>query len=164
MGSSFSANAAHRQHGAHVHGVATLSVALEDHTLNVEFESPAVNLVGFEHAPADDRQRQAVAQAAQQLRNPAALFALADAAHCVSVSTTVNSALLDAPAANGEHRHADFNATYGFRCAQPQALRTLEVRLFALFEGIQKIDAQWLTAGAQSATVLTPEHFRITLQ
>jgi len=162
-------NAAHRQHGAHVHGVATLTVALEDHQLDVEFESPAINLLGFEHAPRDEQQRRAVRQAAQRLREPSALFAFTEAAHCVSVGTKVNSALLETPedkqdGDDGEHHHADFNAVYGFRCEQPQALRSVAVHLFKQFGGIRKINAQWLTATAQNASVLTPGEYRITLQ
>ena len=34
---------------AHIHGLATLTLALEGNSLEIEFESPAANLVGFEH-------------------------------------------------------------------------------------------------------------------
>lgn len=43
-------------HETHVHGVATLNVLLEDHAVFMEFESPAMNLWGFEHAPVNDEQ------------------------------------------------------------------------------------------------------------
>lgn len=171
----------HRQHGPHQHGVATLTLALADHTLDVEFESPAVNLVGFEHAPRDAGQQRAVANAMQQLRSPAALLALSKDAHCSAVTAAVTSSLQNSPAqaeqenAHGnvhahndgdddEHHHADINATYRFQCDQPQALHSVDVRLFATFSGIEKINAQWLTATTQNAKVLTPTDQRITLQ
>ena len=36
-------------HGAHVHGIAQLQIAVEKNTLEMHFESPAMNIVGFEH-------------------------------------------------------------------------------------------------------------------
>lgn len=51
------------QHGAHVHGVAKLDIAIEERTALVEFRSPAESIVGFEHkaATAADQQKQAKA-------------------------------------------------------------------------------------------------------
>jgi Protein of unknown function (DUF2796) len=43
--------AEHREHGPHVHGVAQLNVALDGNVLWIELNSPAMNIVGFEHAP-----------------------------------------------------------------------------------------------------------------
>ena len=41
-------HAEHASLGAHEHGVAQLNVALDGNTLEIELESPAMNLVGFE--------------------------------------------------------------------------------------------------------------------
>lgn len=40
--------------GAHVHGVAALNIVLEGDDLDVMLESPAMNVVGFEHKPVSD--------------------------------------------------------------------------------------------------------------
>ena len=43
---------AHEEHAsldAHEHGVASLNVALDGQTLEIQLQSPAMNLVGFEH-------------------------------------------------------------------------------------------------------------------
>ena len=45
---------AHGTLGAHEHGVAKLNVVLDDNTLELELDSPAMNLVGFEHAASSD--------------------------------------------------------------------------------------------------------------
>ena len=37
------------QHDAHFHGLAELMVVAEDNTLELEFTSPAMSIVGFEH-------------------------------------------------------------------------------------------------------------------
>ncbi|MGB1290473.1 MAG: ZrgA family zinc uptake protein, partial [Porticoccaceae bacterium] len=34
---------------AHVHGLSQLTIAVEGETVELEFSSPAMNLVGFEH-------------------------------------------------------------------------------------------------------------------
>ena len=39
------------QLGAHVHGKVVVNLALEGNTLRVELDAPAINVVGFEHAP-----------------------------------------------------------------------------------------------------------------
>lgn len=49
--------------GVHSHGTAQLQVAREGQTLDILFETPAYNLVGFEHAPKNAKQEQAVAKA-----------------------------------------------------------------------------------------------------
>ena len=45
--------------GAHVHGEAVLNVVQEGTNVFIEFESPAINLVGFEHAPINPEQKAA---------------------------------------------------------------------------------------------------------
>ncbi|MCF7994732.1 MAG: DUF2796 domain-containing protein, partial [Chromatiaceae bacterium] len=49
----------YRQQGAHVHGVGQLNVAVDGSALLVELISPAMDLVGFEHAPRNEAQRTA---------------------------------------------------------------------------------------------------------
>lgn len=47
-----------RQHGAHVHGQATGTLALDDDRLSLSLVIPGINLAGFEHAPRDENQRE----------------------------------------------------------------------------------------------------------
>ncbi len=47
----------------HVHGVGTLQLVLEENSLSVELRLPAINVVGFEHAPNDAQQKAAVQNA-----------------------------------------------------------------------------------------------------
>lgn len=60
---------AHGSLGKHEHGVAQLNVALDGKTLELELDSPAMNLVGFEHAASTDADKAAVAKARAQLEN-----------------------------------------------------------------------------------------------
>lgn len=47
----------YRALGAHVHGIGELNVAIDGEALLVELISPAMDLVGFEHAPRTEAQR-----------------------------------------------------------------------------------------------------------
>jgi len=44
----------HGSLGAHVHGIASLNLALEGSKFEIELDSPAINLVGFEHQASSD--------------------------------------------------------------------------------------------------------------
>ena len=66
--------------GAHEHGAARLNVALDGKRL--ELFSPAMNLLGFEHAPANAADEAKIASARSQLEQPQALFGLPAAAGC----------------------------------------------------------------------------------
>ena len=46
-----------RQLDSHQHGVSTLKIALEGQNMQLELESPANDIVGFEHAPENNKQK-----------------------------------------------------------------------------------------------------------
>ena len=66
---------------AHEHGSATLNIAVDGDSLFLEFESPADNIVGFEHAPENDQQTAAIKQALDKLQNFDTVLQLPDNAH-----------------------------------------------------------------------------------
>ena len=72
----------HREHMAHEHGHGTLDIVVEGEELVMEFRIPGVNVVGFEHAPRDDAEREAVRQALVPFGDAAALFVLPAEAEC----------------------------------------------------------------------------------
>ena len=74
----------HREHGPHEHGRGTLDVVLEGEDLVVEFRMPGVNVVGFEHAPGTDTEREAVRRALARFRDPAAVLVPSPGAECES--------------------------------------------------------------------------------
>lgn len=82
-GAAFAASeSGHREHGAHEHGHGTLDVAVEGEDLVIEFRIPAVNAVGFEHAPGTDAEREAVRQALARFGDPAAVVVPSPDAEC----------------------------------------------------------------------------------
>jgi hypothetical protein len=93
----------HRQHGTHVHGIAALNLASEGKEVHVELDSPAANIVGFEHAPSSAEDRAALDQAIATLSDGAALLAFNAMADPVRLATLG----LEEPAEPARHGAAD---------------------------------------------------------
>ena len=140
---------------AHVHGVAKMDLAVDGNKLTLSMEMPLDNLVGFEHLPKTDKHKAALAEAMKSLKNAADLFVPTAAADCKVEAVDVGDPFPGGKAkADG---HADVDADYVFRCAQPAALKGLETKLFKRFGRLQRIDVQRATAAGQGAATLTPE-------
>ena len=161
----------HRQHDPHVHGVGQLMVALDDNMLSIELESPAINMVGFEHPPGNAEEKERVHAAANLLHEGARLFTPAPAADCRLLKAEVDSELLaDEHDHSGEHdhdgegRHSEFHATYAFHCENPEALTHVDVHLFRHFSAMEALAARFVTDRGQGAAELTPGAFRLTFQ
>ncbi len=95
----------HAHHGAHVHGIAHLNVALEGKNLYMEFVSPAANIVGFEHAPKTQAERDAIESARNTLSNAEAVFKLPPAAGARLVDADVVSEAEHDTHHDAEHGH-----------------------------------------------------------
>ena len=72
----------HREHDPHEHGRGMLDIVLEGEELVAELRIPAVNVVGFEHAPGDDAEREAVREAVARFANAAAVLVPTADADC----------------------------------------------------------------------------------
>ena len=70
------------QQSAHVHGIASINLAIDGKELEIEFVSPAEGIVGFEYEPSTAAERKAVKDAIALLRNPDKLFSLPANAGC----------------------------------------------------------------------------------
>lgn len=178
--------------GAHEHGVATLNLVLDGEHLVFELESPAANIVGFEHMPTSEKDLATVKQARQHLTQADALFAFPGAAACTLEDAEVESPLFAAAKAQGhdhheahtddhhnsreEHHdhghdnhaehdsaHSDIQAHFRFVCENPGALQQIEVKLFEVFPNTEKLLLQAITPGGQQGGELTPAQSVIRL-
>lgn len=61
-----------------------------------------------------------------------------------------------AKAGGGGTAHADLAATISFRCAKPQSLSGLQVKLFDAFPDLRQIDVEIVTTKGQSGARLSP--------
>ena len=162
------------EHGsldAHEHGVGRLNAVLDGKALELELESPAMNLVGFEHLATTDADKAKVAAARKQLEQPLVLFSLPKAAGCVVRSQELESPLCgDKPdddhdhatdgkgAAAHDHDHSEIHAHYQFTCASPAALKNLDLaNIFKTFPATQKIQVQLIGPSGQQGVEATPQ-------
>lgn len=159
----------HRQHGAHEHGTGQLHIALDGRELAIELIIPADDIVGFEHAPADDKEKKILADAVKALQDPVRVVELPAEAACTLASVEVGSELLeeghaDDHAQGGEEEHeehAEFEVNYSYLCTAPQSLRYADVRLFKSFPHAKRIKAEVAGIGKQTAKTLTPRAARL---
>ncbi len=151
--------------GAHEHGVAHLNAVLDGSTLEIELDSPAMNLVGFEHAAQSDADKAKVAAVRAQLEQPLKLLGLTAAAGCKESEQELESPLFgDAPAKDEDgdehdhaHGHSDIHAHYHFECAKPDQLATLDLTpLFKTYPSTQKIQVQLIGPNGQKGVEATP--------
>lgn len=175
----------------HEHGVANLNITLDDQgVLAIELYSPLDNLVGFEHAPQNNLQQEALADAYAQLKAGATLFAPPVSANCSLQQAQIKMPYYDGDsaahedekahgehdshkAADGhehgdahdhghEHAHSDAHAEYRFQCTQPAALKTLNIGLFDAFPRTLRIRVQSAMPQQGSHSLRKGEHNSIT--
>lgn len=170
------------QHAAHVHGVAEITLAVEDRKVEIVLMAPAMSVVGFEHEAASEVQVDAVSSARRLLSNGAALFSF-KGARCelqeadVDVSAVFNGAETGHTGHDdhdtheseeefyggdeshggdeGEQSHSDISARYTFICAQGEKLEAVRVGGEELPFGLEAINAAWVSDRAQGAVELT---------
>ncbi|NER61694.1 DUF2796 domain-containing protein [Pseudomonas sp. MAFF212428] len=161
---------AHGSLGAHEHGVAHLNVALDGSALELELDSPAMNLVGFEHAATSAADKAKVAAVRAQLEKPLALFGLAKAAGCSETDQELQSPLFgdkpvhddDGDEHDHDHDHSDIHAHYKLDCATPAKLTRLDLTpLFKAFPATQKIQLQLIGPNGQKGLDVTPANATI---
>jgi hypothetical protein len=156
---------AQKSHGAHQHGVAQLAVAIDGSTLRIEFDSPLDNLVGFERPPRNAKEQQTLAAADQTLRQVERLFVLPAAAACTvtQVQLTWPWPLTGEQHSHGHgHEHSELEAVYELDCAHPQALSTMEVKLFEAFPRLRTLRTESATPKGQQAVTLDRKRTTLT--
>lgn len=175
-----------RQHGAHEHGAATLMVSAEGHELTIMLDSPAYNILGFEHSPSTEEQHAALTAAVAKLERGASLFNMDRAAGCEFEDGHVTTPWQED---NGheaeEHGHAeddhghedehdhdhedehesahtDILTEWHFHCDDLSKLSEIEVELFGAFSNLEDLDAQYLLEDNQGAAELSPKETTLT--
>lgn len=136
---------------AHEHGAARLDVVLDGSTLTLSLESPLANLVGSERAPKNNKERAALQQMEERLRDGDALFRPDATAACRLKDVSVAH-----PFQAGKKRagaHADADASWTFTCKSGD-LKQIEVQLFDVFPQLRRLRVQTATPAGQGAASL----------
>lgn len=82
-----------RQHGAHVHGSVEFNIAQDGQDLLVEIIAPGADVVGFEHAPKTDEQKQQLESAIATLNKADSILTFTQAAGCEVQSAEISHTL-----------------------------------------------------------------------
>ncbi|MEH0094062.1 DUF2796 domain-containing protein [Vibrio metschnikovii] len=171
-----------RQHDAHVHGQVELNIAQDGTDLLIEITAPGADVVGFEHAPHNETQVQALNRALDILGQAESLFTLSSAAKCQLEETHV-SHTLSGDKDNHDHKHdhdhdhdhdhhkhhdhkhqhGEFTAQYHYQCENVGALTQINTEWFALFPSTEKMLVNLLTERTQTAVELTKQQTRLSL-
>jgi hypothetical protein len=157
---------------AHEHGAGKLAIAIENASVQMELEVPAHDIVGFEHAPSNARQRKAIEDAKARLSGLAGIVTPSAAAGCALAEAKVE--LIGAAAEAGkadkatsepkpgakkagkdDHAHSEFKATWRLACASLDKLSDLTFGYFKTFKGADKLTVTVIGPKGQTSTELT---------
>ena len=154
--------------GAHVHGVATLQIAVDENIMTLDFSSPLDNLLGFEHVPRNAKQKAAVKNMVDNLNKADQFFIPTADAQCTLQSVKLDSPVLEPKHGkkrnpgpmSGERAHADLDGEFVFACKQTGKLHDLEVKLFDTYPNLHQLKVEIATLKKQAAANLTPDQRR----
>ena len=164
--------------GSHVHGLTELNLVITNQNVQIEFISPAINLLGFERASNSPEENKLFNEVLEDLQ--AAEWLLSDQLEDCQMSTPVFEApefgSHEMSKGHEEHEHehdeheheehehehetgdhADFRVQYLFECrsAPPS---NFTVTAFDRFVGIEEISVRWIVGRQQGVSNLTPSN------
>ena len=162
--------------GSHVHGLTELNLVITNQNVQIEFISPAINLLGFERASNSPEENKLFNEVLEDLQ--AAEWLLGDQLRDCQMSTPVFEApefgSHEMSEGHEEHEHehdeheehehehetgdhADFRVQYLFECrsAPPS---NFTVTAFDRFVGIEEISVRWIVGRQQGVSNLTPSN------
>ncbi len=153
-----------RSRPPHVHGLATVDIAAEGAILAITFRAPAINVVGFEHAPATSEERAALALANRTFGAGNRLFITPPAAGCRQRSATLTPIEYET---DGDEKpnapQADYEVVYRFDCTHGSELGWIDTTLFESLRNVRKITVNVLADRLQTQIELVPRERRVAL-
>ncbi|MDG5500252.1 DUF2796 domain-containing protein [Marinobacter sp. BGYM27] len=153
---------------AHEHGHATLDIATENQTVELYFKSPAVNLVGFEHAPENNDER-------DQLKNAVAWFdqhPIIDIVNrnCELSRSSIEETVTQEAESHHHHEHDEHEGTHSefivnqtLYCDTNVTGEISTAGLLKQFNGIEELDVSWVTGSGQGGGEATRESMILNL-
>ena len=175
-----------RQKDSHEHGAAKLMMVMEGEKLHVEFEVPSESLIGFEHFPKSQSERENFNEAIKILSDPSKLFSKPIKAECLLVGMNVSQSLFSNEEEHGheaekehghdesekedEHGHdesekseihSEFKSNYYWNCQHLDEIDSIGTQLMSFFFGIEKIRVNWISNNGQGSLELESKDDRI---
>lgn len=172
----------HLRQRAHQHGLAKMTLVLEGNRGELQLESPAINIVGFERKASSDEERRRVEQARRNLESHERLFSFMGTrceigAFELDVSAVLETQQSEHNQTTREHRHdeagrnatahethSEVSARYEFYCEQGSSLAAVSLNVFELFPGIETLQVMWVSDRGQGSAELTRKSKTIHLR
>ena len=175
-----SSNANAQSADSHVHGNAELNVVLMGQQLQVEFVSPAINLLGFERPPNTDEENATLNNTIEQLQRGGWLIEafpttcqLSTEEFEAPVYDEHESSEHDHESSEHDHEHessehdaephSNFRVTYLYDCDSAPR-KQLEVLAFDHYSGIETLTVQWIADQKQGYARLNRDNPVLNLE
>jgi len=157
------------QRDAHVHGAIVVNIAIDDGRLTVGVEAPAVNVVGYEHRPRTDADREVLAAAQAWLASGRGIVGVPAAAGCRLHRVELEQPdWADKKSHDHEHDdadgHADFDAQFTYHCAAARQLDYVDLWLLKRLPGTTTATVNVVAAELQTSVAVTPDSARVALR
>ncbi len=155
---------------SHVHGNAQLNVALVENRLQIEFLSPAINLLGFEHRPNSEQEIALFNNVKEDLEN--SKWIIGNAMSGCQATTVVfevpefETGHTDTDESHSHDEgdsHGDFRVEYLVECSVKPA-RKLPLNAFSRFPALEQITVQWISEVGQGLVILTQNETTLNLE
>ena len=174
-----------RQKDSHEHGAAIIKMVMEEERLQVEFEVPSESLIGFEHFPKSQSNRENFNEAIKILSDPSKLFSQPIKAECLLVGMNVSQSLFSSEEEHGhdesekeeehghdesekeeEHGHdesekseihSEFKSNYYWNCQHLDEIDSIGTQLMSFFPRIEEIRVNWISNNGQGSLELESE-------
>ena len=149
-----------RQKDSHEHGAAIIKMVMEDEKLQVEFEVPSESLIGFEHFPKSQSNREKFNEAIKILSDPSKLFSKPIKAECLLVGMNVSQSLFSNEEEHGHDEsekseiHSEFKSNYYWNCQHLDEIDSIGTQLMTFFPRIEEIRVNWISNNGQGSLEL----------
>ena len=175
-----------RQKDSHEHGAAIIKMVMEDEKLQVEFEVPSESLIGFEHFPKSQSNREKFNEAIKILSDPSKLFSQPIKAECLLVGMNVSQSLFSNEEEHGDEAeeehghdesekeeehghdesekseiHSEFKSNYYWNCQHLDEIDSIGTQLMSFFPRIEEIRVNWISNNGQGSLELESDDDRI---
>ena len=143
----------------HVHGQGELLIAQDGAKWHIRLVVPSGDILGFEHAPETEEQKQTLDNLIETLETHEKVFVLNSECFLNKVSHNLKGR--DETHHDGEHEHHDVEVDFNFTCKSESI--ELSMTLFEWNNSIEKIQAQWVVESGQGQETLTPNTPKLEL-
>ncbi|MBU2872965.1 ZrgA family zinc uptake protein [Marinobacter salexigens] len=144
---------------SHLHGQANLQLAFNDNRVDLLFESPAGNLLGFEHEPRTTEQQQTLDRVTSWLKatpliNTSESTCTVEAANVQRLGHDDGHAHAHTHTHGEEEHHADIEVTQVLVCSGLKQAASLVTPISTRFSGVEHLNIEWVGPDGQGATRL----------